>query len=207
MLLLKQMMKRSCLLRQRSSRGSAAVDDRGRARGPVLRGTARLVRRVESDDWTVQHRTSDLSVLAWLPWYYGFGVGGELRYEIFVLPTGFIPTINDAFSIEPSIGLAYTAYGVPHYTWSVTDIAPALYGIWSFYFSTPFRLYLGLGLGYNIGIATAPRGYDGTIADSYFYWDPAGRPQLQVREEHRLPRRARHAGRQGRAFVLLLAEG
>jgi hypothetical protein len=123
-------------------------------------------------DWTVQHRSSDLSVLAWLPWYYGFGVGAELRYEIFIVPHGFIPTINNSFSLEPSIGLAYTTYGVPGYNWSITDIAPALYGLWSFYFSPAFRLYGGLGLGYNIGIATAPYGYNGTIGDSYFYWDP-----------------------------------
>ena len=126
------------------------------------------------NDWTIHSRSSDLSVLAWVPWYYGFGVGGELRYEIFILPNGFIPAINDSFSLEPSIGLAYTSYGVPHYTWSITDIAPALYGIWSFYFSAPFRLYVGLGLGYNIGIATAPQGYVGGIGDNYFYWDVVG---------------------------------
>lgn len=164
------MTKRRCLLRgvfllaALLSTGEVARADQYYA-GPPVSSAGGI------EDWTIQHRSSDLSVLAWLPWYYGFGVGAELRYEIFILPTGFIPTINDSFSLEPSIGLAYTAYGVPHYTWSVTDIAPALYGIWSFYFSTPFRLYLGLGLGYNIGIATAPYGYDGTIADSYFYWD------------------------------------
>ncbi len=124
-------------------------------------------------DWSIHARQSDLSILAWAPWYYGFGVGAQLRYEYFVLPNGFIPTINDSFSLEPSIGLAYTSYWVPHYAWSVTDITPALYGNWSFYFSRPFRLYLGLGLGYNIGIATAPPGYVGGIADSYFYWDLA----------------------------------
>jgi hypothetical protein len=125
-------------------------------------------------DWTITSRASDLSVLAWAPWYYGFGFGAQLRYEVFVLPTGFIPTLNDSFSLEPSIGLAYTSYWVPHYAWNVTDIAPALYGNWSFYFSRAFRLYLALGLGYNIGIATAPVGYvGGGIADSFFYWDLA----------------------------------
>ena len=124
------------------------------------------------DDWTVQHRSSDVSVLAWLPLVRRLWVWRRTPLRVlFILPNGFIPTINDAFSLEPSLGLAYTAYAVPHYTWGVTDIAPALYGNWSFYFSQPFRLYVGLGLGYNIGIASAPRGYDGTIADSYFYWD------------------------------------
>jgi hypothetical protein len=126
-------------------------------------------------DWTPHARPSDLSVMAWLPWYFGFGFGGEIRYEYYILPNGFIPTINDSFSIEPSIGLAYTSYGALAYSWGITDIAPAVYGNWSFYFSNAFRLYFGLGLGYNIGIATAPHGYAGpAIGDSFFYWDIVG---------------------------------
>jgi hypothetical protein len=126
-------------------------------------------------DWSPKSRLSDLSVMAWLPWYFGFGIGGEVRYEFYILPNGFIPTINDSFSLEPSIGLAYTSYGVVNYGWSIIDIAPALYGNWSFYFSNAFRLYVGLGLGYNIGVASAPHGYNGpAIGDSFFYWDLVG---------------------------------
>jgi len=115
-------------------------------------------------DTSVHTRDMDLSVMLWLPWYYGFGVGGVVRFEIPILPDGFIPSINDEFSLEPSFGVAVSSYGGE----SFTSLVPALYGIWSFNFSKEFRAYGGLGLGYNIGL------YSGNVSGlgyNYFYWD------------------------------------
>jgi hypothetical protein len=115
-------------------------------------------------------RDNDISLMAILPWYYGIGIGIEGRYEWFVAPDGFIPAVNDAFSIEASLGLSYSWWGVLGYTYSIWNITPAAYGIWSFYFSDKVRVYGGLGLGYNIGIYNT-NATVGPIGANFFYWD------------------------------------
>ena len=117
-------------------------------------------------DWATHTRDTDLSVMLWLPWYYGFGVGGVVRYEIPIVPDGFIPHVNDEFSLEPNIGIA--ASGCCGESW--ITIAPALYGTWSFNFSKEFRAYATLGLGYSFGV------YSGAVQGlgyNYFFWDLA----------------------------------
>lgn len=121
-------------------------------------------------DRSSHSRPMDFSILGWIPWYYGFGLGVEGRFEIPVLPDGFIPQINDEFDIEPSLGLAYSWWPYTGYTYNLIDIAPAVYGIWAFHFSPKFRAYGGLGLGYNIGIVSCPG--CGAVPGSFFYWDP-----------------------------------
>jgi hypothetical protein len=119
-------------------------------------------------DTSVHMRQPDLSLLLWLPFYYGFGVGAEVRFEFPVLPDGFIPSINDEFSLEPSFGIASTRYGVEGSDVAIVNFAPALYGIWSFHFSEQFRAYGGLGLGFNFATYTGTyRGFQ----PAYFYWD------------------------------------
>jgi hypothetical protein len=115
-------------------------------------------------DTSTHSRDTDLSLMLWLPWYYGFGVGAVVRYEIPVLPDGFIPSINDEFSLEPNLGIAVSnCCGA-----SWVSLSPALYGDWSFNFSKEFRAYVGLGLGINIGF------YSGAVQGlnyDYFFWD------------------------------------
>lgn len=120
-------------------------------------------------DTSAQTRPQNLSVMAYVPWYYGFGIGANVRYEIPVVPNGFIPTINNSFSIEPSLGLAYASRGYSGVNYSVFDVTPAMYGIWNFYFNPKFSAYGGLGLGFNIGTYT---GSSYTDSASYFFWDP-----------------------------------
>jgi hypothetical protein len=114
-------------------------------------------------------RDVDLSLLLWLPYYYGFGFGGQVRLEIPVLPDGFIPAINDEFSLEPSFGMAWTDYNYVDSRYDFVDFTPALYALWRFHFSTQFSAYACLGLGINIGVANRP--YAG-FYPTYFYWDP-----------------------------------
>jgi len=120
-------------------------------------------------DTRVHTRDSDLSVLLWLPWYYGFGIGGQVRFEIPILPDGFIPAINDEFALEPSFGIDYYNYGGFANSIGTLNFAPALYGIWRFHFSEEFSAYGGLGLGVNIG--TYSGDYGGLYNPIYFYWD------------------------------------
>jgi hypothetical protein len=121
-------------------------------------------------DTSVHTRDPDLSLFLWLPFYYGYGVGASVRFEIPVLPDGFIPSINDEFSIEPSFGIASTRYGVSNSNVAIINFAPALYGTWSFNFSELFRAYGALGLGFNF--ATYSGTYPG-FQPAYFYWDAA----------------------------------
>jgi hypothetical protein len=120
-------------------------------------------------DASVHTRQTDLSLLLWLPYYYGYGIGVEGRFEFPVVPDGFIPSINDEFSLEPSLGIASTRYSVSGGAVSIVNFAPALYGNWSFNFSTPFRAYVALGLGYNF--ASYPPGNYPGYGPAYFYWD------------------------------------
>lgn len=131
---------------------------------------------------TSQHqRPMDLSLMAYVPWWWGVGIGVNARFEIPVVPDGFIPSINDQFSIEPSLSFGYRRpYGTfiydnePHYV----DIAPAVYATWSFHITPKFRPYAAIGLGYNIGIWTNKPddlpGYSWRSVDkNYFYFDTA----------------------------------
>lgn len=120
------------------------------------------------------HRQTDLSLLAWLPWWYGFGIGVDARLSLPILPDGFIPSINDEFDLEPAFGIAYTNYNYAGYAggYGFTNFTPALYGIWAFHFSREFRLYGGLGLGYNFAVYGGPGTVNPGVAASYVYFDP-----------------------------------
>jgi len=122
-------------------------------------------------------RPLGVSAMAYIPWYYGFGIGVNARVEIPIVADGFISAINDQVSLEPSLGLGYRSYGLGAYSDSLTffDITPALYGMWSFHITPEFRPYGALGLGYDIAIWLNEDDLDGTgnARTSYFYWDVA----------------------------------
>jgi hypothetical protein len=103
-------------------------------------------------DTRVHTRDPDISALFWLPWaYYSIGIGGQVRFEIPILPDGFIPSINDEFTLEPSFGIAA---GCLSCGGTVTELAPALYANWRFHFTPEFDAYFGLGGGVNIALVT-----------------------------------------------------
>jgi hypothetical protein len=148
-----------------ASADTAAAQGAGSTRGP---GGIR--------DTSPQQRPQDLSVMLYIPWWYGVGIGAMLRYEIPIVPNGFIPAINDQFSLEPSLALAYTRdYGTYRYLGDddlrakAFNIAPAVYGTWSFHITPKFRPYLAVGLGYNIGVELG----DVDWSPNYFYFDIA----------------------------------
>jgi len=124
-------------------------------------------------DTSPQQRPQDLSVMLHIPWWGGVGIGAMIRYEIPIVPDGFIPAINDQFSLEPSLGFgflrSYGNHGPNHEYGKAFNISPALYGIWSFHITSKFRPYAALGLGYSIGIELD----DVNWSPSYFYFDIA----------------------------------
>jgi hypothetical protein len=114
-------------------------------------------------------RPSELSLLAYLPWYYGFGIGVTARYSFPVVQNGFISTLNNSVSIEPGLAIEYASYGGFGYTL----ITPYVLGIWTFYFSDQLRAYGGVGLGWHIGADYGGfRGYIDPVAGGYYKLSP-----------------------------------
>lgn len=94
-------------------------------------------------DRSPQHRSQMLSIFLGLPYgyyYYGFpfGIGG--RYLIPIIHDGFLPAVNDSFSIEFGLDLSgavgsrfYPTLGIP------VEV------MWAFHFTQKFAAYAKLG--------------------------------------------------------------
>lgn len=124
-------------------------------------------------DTSEHRRPMALSAMAFVPWWYGIGIGGSLAFEIPIVHNGFIPSINDSFSIEPSFSFAWTTW---RGTRSVYDndygllFRPAVAALWSFYFKPNLRAYAELNIGYarvNRSYESGSRSY--TYGYNYFY--------------------------------------
>ena len=117
-------------------------------------------------------RPQGISAMLYVPWLYGPGIGINARYEIPVVPDGFIPAINDQFSIEPSLGLGYRSdWGTD---WDFFNITPAAYATWSFHITPKFRPYVAVGLGVDIGIWLNDDDFPGADPNSaWFFIDTA----------------------------------
>jgi len=111
-------------------------------------------------DRSPQRRSQLLSVFVGLPYgyfYYGFpfGIGG--RYLIPILHDGFIPAINDSFSIEFGADLTgvvgasfYPTLGIP------------VEAMWQFHFTQKFSAYAKAGVVLEINFV--PYACTGTFA-------------------------------------------
>ncbi len=147
---------------EQQAAGSAAVE-------PGKEGTIK-------DRSVHESRPYALSAMLYVPWWYGIGIGVNARFEIPVVKDGFIPQINDQFSIEPSIAFDYRSrgYGFVDERLKFIDITPAVYAMWSFHITPKFRPYGAIGLGYNIGIWLDDNDVVGRNVDNhYFYFDVA----------------------------------
>ncbi len=127
-----------------------------------------------------EHASRPLGVsgMLYIPWYHGIGIGLNARVEIPIVKDGFISSINDQVSLEPSLGLAYSsssyAFGLLDERLKYLNITPAIYGMWSFHITPKFRPYGAIGLGYNIGMWLNDDivGLSGKN-NNFFYWDLA----------------------------------
>lgn len=94
-------------------------------------------------DRSPQHRSQMLSIFLGLPyghyyWGFPFGIGG--RYLIPIIHDGFIPAVNDSFSIEFGLDLSgavgsrfYPTLGIP------VEV------MWAFHFTRKFAAYVKAG--------------------------------------------------------------
>jgi hypothetical protein len=103
-------------------------------------------------DVSEKRRPYGVSLDAYMPWLGGFGGGFKVSAEIPIMHNGFIPSINDSFSLEPRFMFSYQS-------WSsfqarddlyVMGFTPAAAAVWSFYFKTNLRLYAFVALGFTI---------------------------------------------------------
>jgi hypothetical protein len=134
----------------------------------LLAGPAGAQTHGSLGDTGIHDRPWDVSVMGYLPWLdaNGVGIGVDVRLEIPIVPDGFIPSVNDEFSLEPGLAFdyrswPYTTSCVPGAgicsvtaTTTVLDVVPQLYGVWSFWATHRFRFYVALGLGYDKAILT-----------------------------------------------------
>jgi hypothetical protein len=156
------------------------------AEGPVVSGAALAPTPVYSPapppppaeegtikDTSEHRRPMALSAMAFVPWWYGIGIGASLAFEIPIVHNGFIPGINDSFSIEPSFSFAWTTWrGTRRYFDDDHGLLfrPAVAALWSFYFKPNLRAYAELNIGYarvNRSYESASRTY--TYGYNYFY--------------------------------------
>lgn len=124
-----------------------------------------------------ESRPMGLSAMVYIPWWYGIGIGVNARFEIPIVKDGFIPSINDQISLEPSLAIGYRSR---NYGWvgaerlKFIDITPAIYAMWSFHITPKFRPYGALGLGYNIGVWLNDDDFGGRdVNGGFFYFDLA----------------------------------
>ncbi|HEX6240142.1 MAG TPA: outer membrane beta-barrel protein [Polyangiales bacterium] len=103
-------------------------------------------------DSSDQRRHYSVSLQAAFPWLYSLAGGFRVSGEIPILHNGFIPSINDSFSLEPLFELTYGRPTNTVFSDSINAInyTPALSILWSFYFKTNLRAYANLTLGYTI---------------------------------------------------------
>jgi hypothetical protein len=123
-------------------------------------------------DSSAHQRPFALAALAYVPWFQSIGIGISTAFEIPIMHDGFIPRLNDAFSIEPSFGFAY----LEHYRDVEGDYAllfrPAVGAKWSFYLLEPLRVYALLSFGYSrVNHYWEPGTVSGPAHDDLFYGD------------------------------------
>lgn len=104
-------------------------------------------------DTADKRRPYVLSLQMAVPWLYSIGIGARLGGEIPIMHNGFIPGINDSFSLEPMFELSYgrqAALSTAFIDTHAMTYTPALSILWSFYFKSNLRAYLNLSFGYSI---------------------------------------------------------
>lgn len=118
-------------------------------------------------------RPSEISVMAYLPYTYGLGIGVTGRFSYPILPNGFLPEINDSFDLEGGVSFAYGSYYAFVGSASWTDLIPHVMGTWRFFLLPHLDLYLGLAFGADIFLFSGLLGTVG-YAPVGFFWNVAG---------------------------------
>ena len=140
-------------------------------------------------DSSPKRRPYGVSLDMHVPWLDGVGIGFKVSAEIPVMHNGFLPSVNDSFSLEPRFLMARQRW----YSYSrfddlyVLSFTPAIAAIWSFYFKTNLRAYAFVTMGYSIVNNTNYDDIDlGTLSRFYHdvgvggYWDFAAHWALRA---------------------------
>lgn len=125
-------------------------------------------------DRSTHTRPQMLTAWALFPWYYGWGIGGGLRYTLPLIHDGFIKPVNDSFELEFGADLFYGNYGVGLGDDDYLGIIVPVGVRWTFHFSPTFAAYAKLSLGFQYRYfpdETARRWVDYGFFD-YVHWDP-----------------------------------
>jgi hypothetical protein len=103
-------------------------------------------------DNSEKRRPYGISLDAYVPWLEGIGIGFKMGFEIPIVHNGFIPSINDSFSLEPRFLLSYQRWRsfAVYDDLQVMAYTPAIAALWSFYFKTNLRAYAFVSFGYTI---------------------------------------------------------
>jgi len=152
-------------------------------------------------------RPMSASILGYLPWWYGIGVGAIGAFEIPIVPDGFIPALNDHISIEPAFMIARVSYfsslaGVDSDT--AILYRPSIAGMWSFHISSKLRVFGA----FSLGLTHVSRKYEisGTKYDpsyNYFYGELSGGVFFKLTDKLALRGEAGWQGVRGGLTILL----
>ncbi|HEY6882275.1 MAG TPA: hypothetical protein VI299_29795 [Polyangiales bacterium] len=115
-------------------------------------------------DRSAHDRPISLSAQAYIPWWYGFGIGVRLGGEIPIVKDGFISSINDSVSIEPNLFLAYSTY----YAWDNGHLGrytPAVSMLWNFHLKPNLTVY-GMA---SIGVEIQRENWDNYAGNKYHH--------------------------------------
>jgi hypothetical protein len=118
-------------------------------------GSSRLILK----DRSHHERPPMFSFFLNVPWWYGIGIGGGLRFTIPIVPDGFIPKLNDSFELEVGADYEYHRYSVLNYHAIIIPIEAR----WTFYFFPELAAYAKLGLGVEIGLGGVALPFGGGI--------------------------------------------
>jgi hypothetical protein len=149
---------------------AAAQGDPGYSSGPqpvyAAPGGATVGPRAEGGgikDNGPHQRPMTASAMLSTPWRYGFGVGLTGGFEIPIVHNGFIPSINNSFSIEPFFTIGWNNYnrgygfGVLDDDFHAWEFTPGVAALWSFYFTPRLRAYAAV----RVGVTVVSPKYDG----------------------------------------------
>lgn len=124
-------------------------------------------------DTSPQERSAKLSLFGILPWRYGFGIGAGARYELPIVPEGFIPKLNDSFELEFGGDIWYGSWGYLGGGYSYIGIGLPVEGRWTFHFSSKFAAYAKVGLGWYFHFWNEDIGGSSAFSTGGLYWNTA----------------------------------
>lgn len=100
-------------------------------------------------------RSSMLSIFGMLPWGFGNGIGGAVRYTLPLMHDGFVDTLNDSVELEFGGDIWFGSYSFGTLGYGYTGLAIPVEGRWSFHLNPKFSLYAKVSVGYYFNFFTS----------------------------------------------------